>query len=78
MYPNPNNGKVNLLYSLITEENATLIISDVNGKVLYKNNIDNKTSKLEINFIDLSEGIYFYKIESQGKTLKTDKLVIIK
>ncbi len=78
LFPNPNNGNMSLLYTLITTENAEVKIFDVTGKLIYKSNINNQNNRAEINVDGIKEGIYYYKIENGNTTLKADKLVIIK
>lgn len=78
MFPNPNNGKMYMLYNLTTEKTAEVTITDLTGKEVYSNKISNENGRLEISLSDLKDGVYFYKIRSNEKMLKADKLVIIK
>jgi len=50
----------------------------VRGKELYKTNLKGGNQKVEIADLQLSSGVYLYKIISDKKILKQDKLTIIK
>lgn len=62
--PNPNSGKftINLSTSL---KNATVILSDMNGKVIEKNK--RSGSILTFNISSQASGMYLIQIESEGK-----------
>ena len=69
---------MNLLYTLKTVDKAAISIFDVTGKLIYKNDITNENTRIEINLSNLKEGMYYFKIENGNKTLKADKLIIMK
>ncbi len=78
LYPNPNNGSMNLMYQLKTVQNALLSIYDVAGKVIFKKELNHNSTRTEIDLKEIKEGMYYYKIEAENTTLKADKLIIIK
>ena len=75
--PNPANSEAQLNYNLPDKQTATLLLYDVNGKLIVSNNfVGNGTYTLHTN--DLASSIYFYTIVSNGEILMRNKLVIIK
>jgi hypothetical protein len=78
LYPNPNNGTFILAYDLKTLSEAKVSIYDISGKLVYIKTIDNLESRININTINLNNGIYFIQLSDDIKLLWTDKLVIQK
>jgi hypothetical protein len=77
--PNPNNGIMQLLYSLNQAKTATLTVYDITGKQVYAKDLDTNTSLVDVSINNLSQGVYYYKIiDANSKILKSDKLIIIK
>jgi hypothetical protein len=76
---NPNNGTMQLLYSLHQAKTATLTVYDITGKQVYAKDLDANTSLVDVSINNLSQGVYYYKIiDANSKVLKSDKLIIIK
>lgn len=76
IYPNPNNGNFTLLIKEQKENNpGNIIIYDQLGKKVYTQTILNNA--LQVNLNNLSNGIYFVKIEYGGE-LHTEKIIISK
>jgi len=76
-YPNPNNGKFNLRFSLDQEEEVTVKVMDILGNEVYKEKLldfrgiyDN-----EINLEGKEKGIYILQISQKNKAL-TRKILI--
>ena len=78
--PNPTNGNFNVsLQNLTTASNAILTISDLQGRVVYSDNIENKsqnnlTHSYQLNQL-LSKGVYMVSLGDENSTI-TRKLVI--
>ncbi len=65
--PNPSNEKTALSFNLIKEENITISLLDINGKLVQSianENMPRGIHKIEINTTKISAGIYFCKIQS--------------
>jgi len=65
-YPNPTSGKLNIQWMETSTENATVSISDITGREIYKTSI-NMTQGTGINQVDLSNlsnGLYLISINS--------------
>ncbi len=78
LYPNPNNGTFMLAYDLKKNNDATVTITDITGKLVYKGILDNLDNRVQINTSNLNNGIYFIQITHDKTLLWTDKLMISK
>jgi len=75
--PNPNHGTFNFIINGMDQENLTMKIFNLQGKVLFTYHIGQLNGEYS-NKVDMStfpEGIYFINIQN-GKVNKTEKLVI--
>lgn len=70
IYPNPAQGH---LFISSGQDIDSIIIYDLSGKEVMRQNINNKNNTLNIK--SLSTGTYLIQIFNKGKLLKTDKLV---
>lgn len=61
IFPNPNNGKMVIEYPLM-EENASLMIIDISGKLHYTSTLPEGSNMIRIEETNLTPGIYLYKI----------------
>lgn len=78
LYPNPNNGNINIEYDLTDIDKAQLDVYDITGILILSYELPADKSKLQINTDDLLNGIYLYKVMVNGKINQNNKLVIIK
>jgi PKD repeat protein len=72
LYPNPTEGDIHIRYTAKSNDNTSVSITDVSGKVISTTNIQSKSgSNLIILPTDeLSAGTYFVKIGQSNQTLK--------
>jgi hypothetical protein len=77
IYPNPSNGTFQLVLDQLSSERIKLEIRDVNGKVMFEDQLNGHTSNLTRTYHieGLKNGVYFLNI-SQGRTKDTRRLVI--
>lgn len=75
-YPNPANNTVNFDYSLNTENTGSVIIRNLVGSVVKQSILTSSEGKLSVFTGDLPEGIYFYSLDVDGKTMTTRKLIV--
>lgn len=68
VFPNPTNGLVNLVLNTLPEK-ISYILTDENGKVLQKNNIVNRQTKIDI--FRFPSAIYFIQIIMNDKEIQT-------
>jgi hypothetical protein len=78
LFPNPNNGNMQLDYDLASYTNATMNLYDVAGKLLKTYKLENTKGTIQINEQNLHNGVYFYTILVNGKSIKNDKIIVIK
>ena len=86
-YPNPFNNSTTIRFNLLNKTNVKILIYDINGKIVWQKEISNYETKIGLNEIiydgknenglKISNGVYFYKIITDEKTI-TKKLVIMK
>jgi hypothetical protein len=64
LYPNPNSGSftINLKEALI--DNGTIEILDLQGRAVFAQNIPKSQKNLEVRTSNLSQGVYFLKVET--------------
>ena len=77
-YPMPASDVVNFDYSFNSDVNAEIAIYNMMGQEVLRNGISGMSGKASLNVSDLADGIYFYSLIVNGKTEKSNKLVIRK
>ena len=79
LFPNPNDGTMNFIYSLKEASKGVMVIYDLTGKAVANyqlaSGLDNQ---ILINETNLSNGVYFYKVIIDNEIKVSDKIVIIK
>jgi hypothetical protein len=79
-YPNPFNPSTVISYSIPTASNVSLKVFDVLGKLIKTLVNQNQAAgnyKINFNAGELSNGVYFYRIES-GSFIAVKKMLLIK
>jgi len=79
-YPNPFNPSTKIEFSIPASGNVSLKVYDVDGKLVsvILDNFRNKGSySIDFNASNLSTGIYFYELKSEGFT-ETKKMMLVK
>lgn len=76
IYPNPANDQLTIEFSTPTSDHASVELLDLNGKVIYTENISGNTNyKKMINSGLMPNGVYLLQVK-QGTFLQNIKLVI--
>lgn len=76
-YPMPASNVVNFDYSFGSNvNNAIVAIYNMMGQEVLRSDISGMSGKLSLNVSDLADGIYFYSLIINGKTEKSNKLVV--
>lgn len=78
VYPNPNNGNFTIKYDFQNNATGIVNIMDIAGKLVASYPLLNTKNNLQINASELDNGVYLYQVVVNGKTVNSDKLVIIK
>jgi hypothetical protein len=68
---------VNFEYSLNSGNDGSVVIRNLPGIVVKRAVLKSTESKMSIFTGDLPEGIYFYSLDINGKSMSTRKLVIM-
>lgn len=71
IHPNPVKEKLTIENKDSDISNIQII--DTNGKLIHNQKIN--SAKIEINFANYPKGVYFIKFESEGKIIKTEKII---
>jgi len=75
LYPNPNNGNFEVMYS--GDKEANLVIFDITGRQVYQ--IKNVIASKEYQVTELESGVYIYQLsDSIGNVIETDKVNVIR
>jgi hypothetical protein len=73
--PNPANSMTGINYS-VSGNNTRLIVYNLLGNAVKEIKLGEKQGALILTTSDLSQGIYYYSLLENGKTLATRKLVV--
>ncbi len=77
IYPNPSDGNIVLKYLITHNGEGIIKIYDLTGKLIKEYKLNSNSNNLTLN-TNLNNGIYSYQVIVNNKTVKTDKLIIIK
>ena len=75
IFPNPNNGNFNITGSLKVTSEVSILITDMQGRVILKDSENGTILNKSINLNSVANGIYLVKISSESGS-KTEKIVI--
>jgi alpha-tubulin suppressor-like RCC1 family protein len=79
LFPNPNDGSMNFMYSLNEDSKGEMTIYDIAGKLVATYALlVGENNQVLINETKLNNGIYFYKVIVDNELKASDKIVIIK
>jgi hypothetical protein len=65
--PNPNNGSFQVTFPALCSE-ATMIITDVQGRMVHMMAVDQDTRTTEVNITGLVKGVYFISVRDGKNT----------
>ncbi len=68
IYPSPTKGIVNININNSIQNNLQIEVINLTGKVIYKEQLNNKAVKRQINLAEYSKGIYFIKITNDKES----------
>ena len=75
-YPNPSKGNVNMMLFSQVDTEATVTLTDLTGKTIYKNNVSLSTGKNELDFnFKVKPGVMLLKIASKEINYGTSKII---
>jgi hypothetical protein len=77
--PNPASDRLNIIFNPFDlPQNTQLLIFNMYGQVLERQNITNHQNSIEFDISKYSSGMYYYGLISQGKFIGIKKLIIAK
>jgi hypothetical protein len=76
--PNPSTGSTTIHFSSELREGGTIVMYNMYGGIIKTQPVAAGARNKEINCEELSNGIYFYALELNGKKVATGKMVISK
>ena len=78
VYPNPSHGAFNLSFSFVKYEEVEITVTDVLGKVVYKDNFSGRQgeNKVSVNLHNAASGIYYLNIT--GDNFKITRKITVK
>lgn len=76
-YPNPNNGKFNLKFTMPDKGNTDITIMNLDGKVIYNEHLENFSGSYdkEMDISKENKGVYLVKVV-QGNHTEVKKIVL--
>ncbi len=78
LFPNPNDGSMQLVYILADIQPAEFEIYDYTGRKVYSIQLTQSTGRTDISATYLSRGVYMYRLVSEDVSIETGKVVVIK
>jgi len=78
IFPNPSNGMATIVYELEGDENATLQVFDVSGRLVKTQTLATQAERQQIDISYLNNGIYHFSVTLNQERLFNGKLVITK
>jgi len=76
LFPNPSNGNFNLQFEDFKSSDIEVNISDIAGKIVYKNKLQLASSKINLD-VNLENGAYFMEIKNRKSNEIVVKKVIV-
>ncbi len=78
VYPNPNNGAMQVDYSLADNQKATFEVYDITGRKVLSYPMKEGKNILTISESNIENGVYLYQVVAGNQRITEGKLVIIK
>jgi hypothetical protein len=78
VYPNPNNGRMMVAYTLSENESGSLCIYTALGELVMKRALTMESNLMEVDVLGISSGMYLLDIQINGEYKLTERLSIVK
>ncbi|MCX7878691.1 MAG: T9SS type A sorting domain-containing protein [Ignavibacteria bacterium] len=79
-YPNPFNPVTNIKFDIPKQQSVKLIVYDISGRetqTILNKSLSPGSYSIQYNASNLSSGVYFYKLETEGFT-ESKKMIVVK
>ena len=77
VFPNPNNGKFFVEYTINVMETGSFVLTDISGKEMWRRTLTKNKGKLNLDQTT-PPGMYLYQLIVNGEVFTIDKLIITK
>jgi hypothetical protein len=74
--PNPANAFTKISYNLNTSKDASIVICNLLGSVVKEIKLNDFQNTLTISTADFKQGVYYYSLLIDGKTVSSKKLIV--
>lgn len=78
IYPNPNNGRMTLTYTLKEREKGSVIIYSVLGEQILERPLDRAATVTEIDLGGVSSGIYLLRVDVNGSIKLLERMSVLR
>jgi len=78
IFPNPNNGNMQIAYEIPENTIGTFSIYDLMGSQILSYPLNGGKNTLTISGTEINAGIYFYRATAGNKVIAKNKIVVIK
>jgi hypothetical protein len=78
VFPNPNQGRFTVTYSLDSSINHKLNFYNSIGQIVFSASLDTRLHSMNVDFSSLGSGVYYYSLFSNNRRSNHGKLVITK
>ncbi len=76
VYPNPSNGTTNISYSSNSTAKSEIVITDLTGKEIYREQTNSQTGTTSVNTSSWAQGLYTISLVNDGVVVARKKLVV--
>jgi hypothetical protein len=78
LYPNPTKQLINLVYYAQTQGQVAFDLTDALGQTVLHQELGSNQTFAQFNVDYLSSGIYYWRLKDSQRTIKADKVAIIR
>ena len=78
LFPNPTTGVMTLQYKLEGTDEALFCIYAMDGRLVKQQTLNASENTAFVNAVELNAGIYYYAVKEKNKSVKVEKLIIVK
>jgi len=76
VYPNPASSKITIEYALTENQQCTLQLIDLSGRIVKEVSLLNNSNKVEVSVSEHASGIYTLKQLINKKQVRVSKLLV--
>lgn len=77
-FPNPASDEFNIIYHVPDNKKPIINIFNIVGTIIYSHYLPSEKSSFKIPLNNFDPGVYLFQIMSEGETIHSDKIMVIK